>query len=95
MKATIKDFIKCPGRRLPSFIGSVKRDDLTLLVTSAARIPQIRAAFEAQRTSLAETSGNRAKPRSPNVMVVATDDPKSQHGKQGLGVLAVRYYDPR
>jgi len=24
-----------------------------------------------------------------------TDDPKSEQGKKGLGILAVRYYDPR
>jgi hypothetical protein len=28
-------------------------------------------------------------------MVVVTDDPNSAQGKKGLGVLAVRYYDPR
>jgi hypothetical protein len=31
----------------------------------------------------------------PNVMVVVNDDPMSEQGKKGLGVLAVRYYDPR
>lgn len=31
----------------------------------------------------------------PNVMVVASADPKSESGKRGLGVLVVRYYDPR
>ena len=31
----------------------------------------------------------------PNVMVVLADDPQSEHGKRGLGLLAVRYYDPR
>jgi len=31
----------------------------------------------------------------PNVMVVITDDPKSEQAKKGLAVLAVRYYDPR
>jgi hypothetical protein len=31
----------------------------------------------------------------PNVMVVLQNDPKSENGKQGIGFLAVRYYDPR
>lgn len=30
----------------------------------------------------------------PNIMVVVNDDPKSTSGRQGLGVLVVRYYDP-
>lgn len=67
-------------------------------------LPEIRVAFEEQRARLADSLGKPRKARKsiliydnllPNVMVVATDDPKSQHGKQGLGVLAVRYYDPR
>jgi hypothetical protein len=67
-------------------------------------LPEIRLAFEEQRATLA---GSRGKPRKatksiliydnalPNIMVVAADDPKSQQGKQGIGILAVRYYDPR
>jgi hypothetical protein len=67
-------------------------------------LPEIRLAFDEKRASLAESLGKPRKATKsiliydkalPNVMVVATDDPKSQHGKQGLGVLAVRYYDPR
>lgn len=67
-------------------------------------LPEIRLAFEEERASLAESLGKPRKATKsiliydnalPNVMVVANDDPKSQHGKQGLGVLAVRYYDPR
>jgi hypothetical protein len=67
-------------------------------------LPEIRVAFEEERARLAESLGKPRKATKsiliydnalPNVMVVATDDPKSQHGKQGLGVLAVRYYDPR
>jgi len=30
----------------------------------------------------------------PNVMVVLSDDPKSENGQKGLGLLVVRYYDP-
>ncbi len=67
-------------------------------------LPEIRNAFEEERTRLAEARGKPRKATKsiliydnalPNVMVVATDDPKSQHGKRGIGVLAVRYYDPR
>ncbi len=67
-------------------------------------LPEVRLAFEEKRASLAESLGKPRKATKsiliydnalPNIMVVATDDPKSQHGKQGLGVLAVRYYDPR
>ena len=63
-------------------------------------LPQVRKAFEAKRTALGEP---RKATRSvliyddalPNVMVVVNDDPKSVQGKKGVGVLAVRYYDPR
>ncbi len=64
----------------------------------------IRGAFDEERQYLLAAHG---KPRMssksiliydqalPNVMVVVTDDPTSEQGKKGLGVLAVRYYDPR
>jgi hypothetical protein len=29
------------------------------------------------------------------VMVVLNADPKSANGQKGLGILVVRYYDPR
>jgi hypothetical protein len=67
-------------------------------------LPEIRLAFEEERTRLAEARGKPRKATKsiliydnafPNVMVVAADDPKSQQGKQGIGILAVRYYDPR
>ena len=67
-------------------------------------LPDIRLAFEEERTRLAESRGKPRKATKsiliydnalPNVMVVATDDPKSEQGKKGIGVLAVRYYDPR
>ena len=32
--------------------------------------------------------------RLPNVMVVVNDDPKSDSGQKGVGMLVVRYYDP-
>ena len=67
-------------------------------------LPEVRKVFDEKRSFL---DGARGKPRMetksvliydtalPNVMVVAKDDPASVQGKQGLGVLAVRYYDPR
>ncbi|HEX6642963.1 MAG TPA: hypothetical protein VF215_17735 [Thermoanaerobaculia bacterium] len=67
-------------------------------------LPEIRLAFEEERARLAEARGKPRKATKsiliyddalPNVMVVAADNPKSQQGKQGIGVLAVRYYDPR
>jgi len=67
-------------------------------------LPHIRKAYEEKRLALLTTLGEpRKTTRSvliydntlPNVMVVVADDPKSEQGKKGLGVLAVRYYDPR
>lgn len=67
-------------------------------------LPEIRKAFEEERQHLASTRGKPPKATKsiliydnalPNVMVVVTDDPKSEQGKKGIGVLAVRYYDPR
>lgn len=67
-------------------------------------LPETRKAFAEQRAYLHETRGEPRKTLPsvlvydnvlPNIMVVVTDDPKSEHGKKGLGVLAVRYYDPR
>ncbi len=67
-------------------------------------LPDIKLAFEEEKTRLAELRGKPRKATKsiliydnalPNVMVVAADNPKSQQGKQGIGVLAVRYYDPR
>lgn len=69
-----------------------------------AFLPDVKKAFTERRTFLRESLGEpRRETKSiliydaalPNVMVVANDDPKSQQGKQGIGVLAVRYYDPR
>lgn len=67
-------------------------------------LPEIRMAFDEEKARLADTLGKPRKATKsiliydntlPNVMVVAADDPKSQQGKQGIGILAVRYYDPR
>jgi hypothetical protein len=67
-------------------------------------LPLIRKAFDDKRAALVATRGEPRKATKsiliydnalPNVMVVVSDDAKSQQGKRGLGVLAVRYYDPR
>ena len=67
-------------------------------------LPEVRKVFEEERTYLRTALGEpRKSTRSiliydnalPNVMVVAADDPNSEQGKKGVGVLAVRFYDPR
>ena len=69
-----------------------------------AFLPEIRKAFEEERKHLRASRGAPRKATKavlvydnalPNVMVVVTDDPKSEQGRKGLGILAVRYYDPR
>lgn len=69
-----------------------------------AFLPDVKKAFGEQRTVLRKSLGTpRRETKSiliydgalPNLMVVANDDPTTQQGKQGIGVLAVRYYDPR
>jgi hypothetical protein len=67
-------------------------------------LPLARKAFDEERSRLL---GRRGKPRIsapqvlvydnqlPNLMVVVNDNPASEQGKKGVGVLAVRYYDPR
>ncbi len=69
-----------------------------------ALIPEIRAAFAEQRKLLRKELGSPKKLKSdslvvyddrlPNIMVVLSDDPRSDYGKKGFGFLAVRYYDP-
>jgi hypothetical protein len=67
-------------------------------------LEQARRAFEEEKKHLATARGIPPKKTKsiviydnalPNVMVVVADDPKSSQGQKGLGVLAVRYYDPR
>lgn len=67
-------------------------------------LPETRKAFDEARARLLATRGEpRQATRSvlvydnvlPNILVVVADDPKSEQGKKGVGVLAVRYYDPR
>src|SRR4029078_13549622 len=69
-----------------------------------AIIPEVRAAFDEQKSALKKEHANPKKLQSPsvivyddrlpNIMVVLSDDPKSDYGKRGVGYLAVRYYDP-
>ena len=69
-----------------------------------ALIPDIRAAFFEQKALLRKVHGapkNLKSPsvvvyddRLPNIVVVLSDDPKSDYGRKGFGFLAVRYYDP-
>lgn len=66
---------------------------------------EIRKAFDSARDDLKKERGEPKPLPSksivlydnalPNVMMVVADDPNSAHGKKGLGVLAVRYFDPR
>ena len=67
-------------------------------------LPEVRRVFDEQRASLRTAIGQPRKATKsiliydnalPNVIVVANDDPKTAQGKRGLGVLAVRYFDPR
>jgi hypothetical protein len=68
-----------------------------------AFLPEVRKAFTEEQKRLREARGVPRKSTKailvydnalPNVMVVLADDAKSQHGKMGIGMLAVRYYDP-
>ena len=69
-----------------------------------APIPDIRAAFAEQRSLLKKEHGVPKHLKSdsvvvydnrlPNIMVVLSDNPKSDYGKKGFGYLVVRYYDP-
>jgi hypothetical protein len=67
-------------------------------------LPEVRQVFDERREALRTELGEPRKAtksiviydhKLPNVMMVLVDDPKSENGKKGLGVLAVRYYDPR
>lgn len=67
-------------------------------------LPESRKAFEQVRKALLDTLGAPRKAGKsvlvydnalPNVMAAVSDDPASEQGKRGLGVLVVRWYDPR
>ncbi|GAC1430151.1 MAG: hypothetical protein NVSMB68_02410 [Thermoanaerobaculia bacterium] len=69
-----------------------------------ALIPDIRAAFDEEKSTLRKEHGNPKSLKSPsilvyddrlpNIVVVLSDNPRSEYGKKGVGYLAVRYYDP-
>ena len=68
-------------------------------------LPEAKVAFEEERTFLRQSLGAPKKLKSksvllydsilPNVMVVLNADPKTENGRKGVGILVVRYYDPR
>jgi hypothetical protein len=68
-----------------------------------AFIPEVRKAFDEEKQRLRDTLGEPRKStksvliydrKLPNVMVVLADDMKTPQGKQGIGMLVVRYFDP-
>jgi hypothetical protein len=64
-----------------------------------------KSAFAAEAAYLREKYGEPKKLKSrsillydnalPNIMAVLSNDPKSEQGQQGIGMVVVRYYDPR
>lgn len=69
-----------------------------------AFLPEVRAAFQEERQHLTKSRGAAKKATKavlvydealPNLMVVLSDDPKSANGKKGIGLLLIRYFDPR
>lgn len=69
-----------------------------------ALVPEAQSAFAEQKNVLKDRLGEPRKTLPsivlydnllPNVMVILSADPKSEHGRRGLGMLVVRYYDPR
>jgi len=68
-------------------------------------LPDAKTAFNEEKAYLRESFGAPKKMKSksvllydsmlPNVMVVVAADPKSENGRKGVGILVVRYYDPR
>lgn len=68
-----------------------------------AFLPEVRKAFAEEKKRLRETLGQPRKSTKavliydravPNVMVVLSDSTGSAQGKQGIGMLVVRYFDP-
>ena len=54
----------------------------------------LRKALGAPRATLRDGSILLYDDKLPNVMVVLSNDPKSENGRKGIGFVAVRYYDP-
>lgn len=69
-----------------------------------ATLDVVRKAYEEERARLENEHGRARLSKSkkiamyenvlPNVFLVLTDDPKSENGQKGFGLLAVRYFDP-
>ncbi|MEO8033995.1 MAG: hypothetical protein ABI837_06140 [Acidobacteriota bacterium] len=67
-------------------------------------LPEARKAFDEETRFLRNTLGDPRSTKSksivlydhtlPNIMVVVADDPHSDNGRKGLGILVVRYFDP-
>jgi hypothetical protein len=67
-------------------------------------LPDAKTVFAEEKAFLRESLGPPKKIKSksvvlydgilPNVMVVVADNPKSENGQKGLGILVVRYYNP-
>ena len=70
-----------------------------------ALVPEARKAFDEEKSFLAGSLGAPKKlgsksvvlydDRLPNVMLVLAADPNSSNGRRGLGMVVVRYFDPR
>jgi hypothetical protein len=71
-----------------------------------AILPEAHTAFAEEKAFLRRTLGEPKKTiksksiliydrQLPNVMVVLNADPKSETAQRGLGILVVRYFDPR
>lgn len=68
-------------------------------------LPDVPKAFDEAKADLQRERGNPKKLTSksivvyddaiPNVMLVMSNDPRSENGKKGIGYVAVRYYDPK
>lgn len=67
--------------------------------------PAVQSGFKEQKATLSKSLGTPSAhfstdkilvfdKRRPNVHVVLTTDPASDMGKQGIGMLVVRYFDP-
>lgn len=68
-------------------------------------LPQIRAAYDEHRAFLLKTMGEPKRSiksksivvydaKTPNVMMIVSDDPRSANGRKGVGLLVVRYFEP-
>lgn len=69
-----------------------------------ATLDVVRRAYDEERARLESEHGRARLGKSqkiamyenvlPNIFMVLTDDPKTENGQKGFGLLAVRYFDP-